>query len=204
MRTHTHTYAHTDYHKIRPNLYVGTQPTKPSDIDRLADAEGVTCVFNTQQDKDMEYWKVDFASVKAHVASRKMRLERYPFADFDADSLRVGLPKAVAAMDALLSSGEVVYCHCTAGMGRSPGVAIAYMYWFLDEFSTLDDAYDALTSIRPCGPKKESIRGATCDVLASPEGAWPIKPLTRTLAPNEGAALTRAEKESIHRKLRRA
>ena len=44
-----------DYHRIRPNLIVGTQPTTPADVDRLRDVEGVTCVFNTQQDKDMEY-----------------------------------------------------------------------------------------------------------------------------------------------------
>ena len=72
--------------------------------------------------------------------------------DFDADSLRVGLPKAVASMDKALREGHVVYCHCTAGMGRSPGVAIAYLYWCLN-FESLDQAYDFLTSKRPCGPK---------------------------------------------------
>ena len=46
---------------------MGTQPTTPADIDRLSEVEGVTCIFNTQQDKDMEYWKVDFEAVKQRV-----------------------------------------------------------------------------------------------------------------------------------------
>ena len=29
---------------------------------------------------------------------------------------------------------------------------------------SLDEAYEHLTSIRPCGPKKEAIRGATYDL----------------------------------------
>ncbi len=53
--------------------------------------------------------------------------------------------------------------HCTAGLGRAPGVIIAYLYWFY-EFTSLHEAYDYLTSIRPCGPKKEAIRGATHDL----------------------------------------
>jgi hypothetical protein len=182
---------------------VGTQPTKESDIDRLRDVEGVTCVFNTQQDKDMEYWKVDFESVKRHMKKRDVKLERYPFVDFSADSLRDGLPAAAAALDASLRDGDVVYLHCTAGMGRSPGLAIAYMYWFLDEYDTLDGAYEGLTSIRPCGPKKESIRGATCDILASAPGAWPIKPLKRDLRDSEGTKLSPTEKSDIQNKLRR-
>jgi hypothetical protein len=77
------------------------------------------------------------------------------------------------------------------------------MYWFLDEYDTLDGAYEGLTSIRPCGPKKESIRGATCDILASAPGAWPIKPLKRDLRDSEGTTLSPTEKSDIQNKLRR-
>lgn len=57
-----------------------------------------------------------------------------------------------------------VYVHCTAGLGRAPAVCIGWLYWF-GPYLSLDDAYDHLTSIRPCGPKKEAIRGATYDIL---------------------------------------
>ena len=160
-------------------------------------------MFNTQQDKDMEYWKVDFASVKRQIEKRGMKLERYPFVDFSADSLREGLPAAAAALDAAARRGETVYLHCTAGMGRSPGLAIAYMYLFLDAHDSLDGAYEALTSIRPCGPKKESIRAATCDILAAHSDEWPIKLLERELNECEGARLSFGAKRMIRRKLRR-
>ena len=60
-----------------------------------------------------------------------------------------------------------MYVHCTAGLGRAPAVCIAYMYWFTG--LSLEEAYGRLTSVRPCGPKRDAIRGATHDLL-SPEG----------------------------------
>lgn len=123
------TKTKTDYHSILPNLIVGTQPTSQADIDRLHDVEGVTCMFDTQQDKDKEHWGVDAGAIKYQMDQRGVEHWRHPFVDFNADSLRQGLPHAVAAMDKAIRNGHVVYCHCTAGMGRSPGVAIAYLYW---------------------------------------------------------------------------
>ena len=87
-------------------------------------------------------------------------------------------------------------------MGRSPGLAIAYMYWFLDAYNTLDGAYEGLTSIRPCGPKKESIRGATCDLLAAIESDGKVEPLKRELEENEGVVLSIVSKERIKRAVR--
>lgn len=57
-----------------------------------------------------------------------------------------------------------MYVHCTAGLGRAPAVCIAWLYW-CGPFLSLDDAYGHLTSIRPCGPNKDAIRGATYDLL---------------------------------------
>lgn len=64
----------------------------------------------------------------------------------------------------LAPSVRRVYVHCTAGLGRAPAVCIAYMYWFND--MGLDQAYKALTDVRPCGPKRDAVRGATYDVLS--------------------------------------
>jgi protein tyrosine phosphatase len=51
--------------------------------------------------------------------------------DFDPDSLRSQLPKAVSALEWAISQRKGrVYVHCTAGLGRAPAVAIAYMFWF--------------------------------------------------------------------------
>ena len=191
----------TDYHEILPNLIVGTQPTTQGDIDRLRDVEGVTCMFDTQQDKDKEYWNVDAGAIRWQMEQRDVKHVHMPFVDFNADSLREGLPRAVAAMDKALRDGHKVYCHCTAGMGRSPGVAIAYLYWCLD-FENLDQAYDFLTSRRPCGPKKESIRAASGGQLAAPRACLPPARGRRAAPP--GARSTSRERWEIVKKLRRS
>lgn len=175
-------------------------------MDRLADEEGVTCIMNTQQDKDMVHWGVDLQALRARCLERGVLLERHPFPDFSADGLRVGLPAAVTALDALLECGHVVYLHCTAGMGRSPGVAIAYMYWFAD-YPTLDGAYTALTSVRPCGPNKEAIRNATCDVLytQAPLGALPPPPDVRVSWPaHQGVNMAQEDRAVVQKRLRSA
>ncbi|XP_008369412.1 phosphoglucan phosphatase LSF2, chloroplastic-like [Malus domestica] len=86
-----------------------------------------------------------------------------------------GLPKAVASLEWAVSKGKGKVCvHCTAGLGRAPAVAVAYIYWFLGmnkshnagpfygRFSVPDFHYTvSLTSKRPCGPSKMAISGAT-------------------------------------------
>ena len=97
----------------------------------------------------------------------------------------------MATLAKLRENGNRGYVHCTAGLGRAPGVGIAYLYWFRD--MSLDEAYSFLTSKRvrivclpvlvilyvvcslmcgvpvaicqPCGPKREAIRGATYDLV---------------------------------------
>lgn len=61
-------------------------------------------------------------------------------------------PAAVREQELARAAGGKVYVHCTAGLGRSPAVAIASLYWFTD--MQLDEAYAYLTGIRPCGPNK--------------------------------------------------
>jgi hypothetical protein len=97
-----------------------------------------------------------------------------------------------------------VYVHCTAGLGRAPAVCIAYLYWYADRYSNqplsyLDDAYRTLTSLRPCGPKKDAVRAATFDLLKGhddrpfehlPDHAW--------------ATLSRHDMATIQNKVRHA
>ena len=47
-----------DVSKILPNLFIGTFPKGPVDIDRLR-REGVTAVLNAQTDDDMGYWGIN-------------------------------------------------------------------------------------------------------------------------------------------------
>ncbi len=190
---------------------MNTQQARRARVHRAALARGATRLKRLtrpapRQDKDMVHWHVDFGALQAQCTARGVLMARHPFPDFSAEGLRSGLPAAVAALDGLLEAGHRVYLHCTAGMGRSPGVAIAYMYWFRGHRS-LDSAYVALTSVRPCGPNKEAIRGATCDLLAAtvPLGQLPPPPAQDSKWPEgQGAFLEDEDRAALQRRLRAA
>ncbi|KAK8355613.1 hypothetical protein V6Z12_A05G302200 [Gossypium hirsutum] len=143
-----------NYTLITDNLIVGSQPQKPEDIDHLKQEEKVAYILNLQQDNDIET----------------------PARDFDPDSLRNILPKAVSSLEWAIAEGKGrVYVHCTAGLGRAPAVAIAYMFWFCG--MNLNTAFEALTSKRPCGPNKRAIRGATYDLAKNDPWKEPFENL---------------------------
>jgi len=55
--------------------------------------------------------------------------------DGSEDSLRDNLPEAVGILNRAIQErvkepGDTVYLHCCEGLGRSPSVAVAYLYWF--------------------------------------------------------------------------
>ncbi|KAD7480290.1 hypothetical protein R6Q59_009068 [Mikania micrantha] len=165
-----------NYNLITENLIVGSQPQKPEDIDHLKEEQNVTYILNLQQDGDITYWGVDLESIVKRCKQLGIRHMRAPARDFDPDSLRSILPKAVSLLEWAISEGEGrVYVHCTAGLGRAPAVAIAYMFWFHD--MDLNTSYDTLTAIRPCGPNKKAIRGATYDLAKNDHGKEPFESL---------------------------
>ncbi|XP_022146766.1 phosphoglucan phosphatase LSF2, chloroplastic [Momordica charantia] len=165
-----------NYTVIADNLIVGSQPQKPKDIDFLKEEEGVAYILNLQQDKDVEYWGVDLRSIIERCKELGIHHMRKPARDFDPDSMRNGLPKAVSLLEWAISEGKgKVYVHCTAGLGRAPAVAIAYLFWFCG--MNLNTAYEALTSKRPCGPSKRAIRGATYDLCKTDQWKEPFESL---------------------------
>ncbi|XP_024974036.1 phosphoglucan phosphatase LSF2, chloroplastic [Cynara cardunculus var. scolymus] len=165
-----------NYNLITENLIVGSQPQKPEDIDHLKEEQNVAYILNLQQDGDVAYWGVDLESIVERCQQLGVRHMRKPARDFDPDSLRSMLPKAVSSLEWAISEGKGrVYVHCTAGLGRAPAVAIAYMFWFHD--MDLNTAYETLTAKRPCGPNKKAIRGATYDLAKNDPGKEPFESL---------------------------
>ncbi|KAL9382172.1 hypothetical protein Peur_025207 [Populus x canadensis] len=165
-----------NYTLITDNVIVGSQPQKPEDIEHLRHEENVAYILNLQQDKDIEYWGIDLLSIIQRCQQLGIRHMRRPATDFDPDSLRSALPKVVSSLEWAISEGKGrVYVHCTAGLGRAPAVAIAYMFWFC--CMNLNTAYDTLTSKRPCGPSKRSIRAATYDLAKNDPWKEPFESL---------------------------
>ncbi|CAN6361222.1 unnamed protein product [Urochloa humidicola] len=186
-----------NYAVISDSLIVGSQPQTPEDIDHLKNEVNVAYILCLQQDKDIEYWGIDFPAILSRCKELGITHIRRPAVDFDPDSLRSQLPKAVSALEWAISQCKGrVYVHCTAGLGRAPAVAIAYMFWFED--MDLNTAYKKLTSIRPCGPNKRAIRAATYDLAKNN----PMKEPFETLPEDAFEGIADWERKLIQNRVR--
>ncbi|XP_010241629.1 PREDICTED: phosphoglucan phosphatase DSP4, amyloplastic-like [Nelumbo nucifera] len=161
------TYRHElgmNYDFIHPDLIVGSCLQTPEDVDKLRNI-GVKTIFCLQQDPDLEYFGVDIGAIQEY-AKKCGDIEhlRARIRDFDAFDLRMRLPAVVSKLyKAINRNGGVTYIHCTAGMGRAPAVALAYMYWV--QGYKLSEAHSFLLSKRSCCPKLDAIRSSTADIL---------------------------------------
>ncbi|GFP90981.1 phosphoglucan phosphatase dsp4 amyloplastic [Phtheirospermum japonicum] len=162
------TYRHElgmNYNFIRPDLIVGSCLQTPEDVDKLRSI-GVKTIFCLQQDSDLEYFGVDIAAIReyANICGDIQHL-RAEIRDFDAFDLRMRLPAVVSKLHkAINKNGGVAYIHCTAGLGRAPATAVAYMFWI--QGYTLSEAHTLLMSKRPCFPKLDAIKSATADIVS--------------------------------------
>jgi hypothetical protein len=150
-----------DYVQILPQLALGSHPQSTDDIERLRTELGVTAVLNLQTDDDMRAVGVNWKPLEAYYGTGSLLLKRVPVRDFDPIDLQKKLPECVRALDRLLVAGHRVYLHCTAGTGRSPTVAIAYLYWCRGW--DLEQAAAYVQERHLCFPKLEVIRLAAWD-----------------------------------------
>ncbi|KAJ4978117.1 hypothetical protein NE237_008897 [Protea cynaroides] len=161
------TYRHElgmNYNFIRPDIIVGSCLQSPEDVDKLRKI-GVKTIFCLQQDSDLEYFSVDVTAIQQYAKQfDDIQHLRARIRDFDAFDLRLRLPAVVSKLfKAINRNGGVTYIHCTAGLGRAPAVALAYMFWV--QGYKLSEAHSLLLSIRPCFPKLDAIKSATADIL---------------------------------------
>ncbi|XP_022945467.1 phosphoglucan phosphatase DSP4, amyloplastic-like isoform X2 [Cucurbita moschata] len=170
------TYRHElgmNYNFICPDLIVGSCLQTREDVDKLRSI-GVKTIFCLQQDPDLEYFGVDIGAIIEYTRTfDDIEHLRAQIRDFDAFDLRLRLPAVVSKLHkAINQNGGVTYIHCTAGLGRAPAVALAYMFWV--QGYTLNEALELLLSKRPCFPKIDAIKSSTADILSG----FKKKPIT--------------------------
>lgn len=163
-------YVHENginFDRIGSDLIVGSCLQSAADVDTLRTEHSVGTVLCLQEDKDMQWWNLDLQPIVNRASERgDVEHVRMPIRDFDPFSLRTSLPATVKRLcEAQRANGGTAYVHCTAGLGRAPGVALAYMWW-VGGWPSLPAAYDHLFAQRPCHPQLPSIRAAACDILA--------------------------------------
>lgn len=121
-------------------------------------------VLSLQEDTDMAYFNLDLAPILQACPAAGVTHLRCPIRDFDGHSLRLRLPTAVAALARAADRARgTLYFHCTAGLGRAPAVALAYLWWVRGV--PLPEARRRLTALRPCSPRMAAIRAAALDLL---------------------------------------
>jgi protein-tyrosine phosphatase len=155
-----------NYAHVLPDLIVGSCLQTPLDADKLKKI-GVGVIFCLQQNPDLAYFGVDLPAIQKRVDEIDgITHYRCQIRDFDPYDLRMRLPVAVAQLHRAIEKHKstTAYIHCTAGLGRAPGVALAYMYWLRG--LSLKEANVLLQKVRRCHPKLDSIRAATVDLLA--------------------------------------
>lgn len=144
---------------ITSNLFVGSCVLDLKEAEELRSL-GVTAILSLQTEEDMGKRGTAWEQ-KAALAAR-LKFRSVPVRDFDGEDLRRKLPDCVMALDGMLKAGHIVYLHCTAGQGRSPTVAAAYLHWCLAW--PLERALAHVRKCRDCSPNEEAIRCAR----------WPI------------------------------
>jgi protein tyrosine/serine phosphatase len=161
--------AGMDLDNVFPRVFVGSFPEDTRDIAQLKREYGVSAVLNLQTDDDFDYLEVDWEWIRAAYRHERIVVRRVPVRDFDTEDLRRMLPRCVEVLEELLAAGHTVYLHCTAGVGRSPSVAVAYLHWV--EGWTLDRAYEYVRMRRPSQPNLKAIEAASRDRLTGEPGS---------------------------------
>ena len=144
-----------DCDRITSNLFVGSCLLDAEEAKGLRSL-GVTAILSLQTEEDMRNRGTEWEE-KAVLAER-LTFRSVPVRDFDSADLRRKLPECVMALDRMLKAGHTVYVHCTAGQGRSPTVAAAYLHWCLAW--PLERALAHVRNARDCSPNVEAIRSA--------------------------------------------
>lgn len=139
---------------VTPELFVGPAPVDTQDFLQLRGL-GVTAILSVENPE--EDGVADAIEEESQAArGNEIHFTNLPVTDFDRLALARKLPEGVKLLDDLLASGKVVYLHCTAGVNRSPTLAVAYLHWSLQW--PLEKALEHVFECRNCVPDGEAIR----------------------------------------------
>ena len=144
---------------VAEGLWVGAYPGSPEAVASLVDEMGVTALVSLQTDGDLRGLGLSWDLVWRFLMGRGLKVARVPIEDFDEAALSRGIDDAVAAVHGYRRGGHVTYLHCTAGLNRSPTVAIAYLVEH--EGMALEAAWSQVLERRRAMPLRRSLESWT-------------------------------------------
>jgi protein-tyrosine phosphatase len=114
-----------DCHFVTRSLCMGVNPQDQSDLKQLQ-SMGITGILSLQSEEDLRDRDPDWE--KSVAETEGLTYRNVPITDYDSLDLKWKLPSCVKVLRELLCAGHRVYLHCTAGISRSPTVAVAYLH----------------------------------------------------------------------------
>jgi protein-tyrosine phosphatase len=116
-----------DADEVAERLWIGSCPGTPEIVQTLGEVVGVTGLVSLQTDDDLRSLGLSWSLLSGLLTRAGIAAERVPIEDFDEEALVGALPDAIDAVHRMISAGRTTYLHCTAGLNRSPTVAIGYL-----------------------------------------------------------------------------
>lgn len=138
-----------DFDQITDNLFVGTCPRDQYDVATLQQT-AINAVLNLQTDQDLIVNNIDWAMLRQHYIAVGIAPYRQPMIDFDQADIASRLAAVTATLNTILSAGNQVYLHCTAGRERAPTVAVAWLLRY--RAMTVDSALQTVRAARQSRP----------------------------------------------------
>jgi len=139
--------------EVASGLWVGPCPNSPERI-RALRATGITSLVSVQTDADLTAMGMDWPLLWRFLMAQGISAQRLPIDDFDERALARALPTVIEAVRGSHAAGRATYVHCSAGLNRSPTVAIGYL---VSVGVDLDTAWQQVTSRRPCAPNRGAL-----------------------------------------------
>jgi protein-tyrosine phosphatase len=143
-----------EFHEVSERLWVGPCPSSPERIQALKQAR-VTSLLSLQTDGDLQQLQMSWPLMWRYLMANGIAAHRLPIEDFDEHALAVALEGAAGQVRDLHVRGSHVYLHCTAGLNRSPTVAIAFLVRHAG--MPLDAAWEQVCSRRNVVPNRKAL-----------------------------------------------
>ncbi|CAI5471937.1 unnamed protein product [Closterium sp. Yama58-4] len=133
-----------EWNAVAPNILIGTTPRNQAALEALATRAGVNAVLCVEEGgARQEEW----ARVAERAQAMGMVAVSLVLADVNQDEQDMALPRAISAVDLLLSRGYTVHVCCSSGNDKAPLVALGYLT--LVRGQAVDAALAALRAVRP-------------------------------------------------------
>ncbi|MGH2452288.1 MAG: dual specificity protein phosphatase family protein [bacterium] len=113
--------------RVLPSLYIGSAPTSAEEFEALRQDSSVTALLSLQTDADLWGRGLSWDMEARWCEAQGIAAHRLPIEDWSPQAVIEHLDEAVELLSRLLAEEQVVYLHCTAGVNRSPSVALAYL-----------------------------------------------------------------------------